>query len=193
MSKISYFALKRETTTEDDTTLKVTAELSYLRGNPAPYFSVTADEYDPTLLDDEDGGLVSVRCQHELVLEHWPDLRPLVELHLSDCHGVPMHHVENGWYWAGGTKWGLDGGAKTPRQILASHLRITEEQAAKLERFTDKWAHTEWSVHAKCLFAWWVGQQRSRWLDEAKAGMRLLGASEQDIEKFLRTRPWEMR
>jgi hypothetical protein len=45
--------------------------------------------------------------QHELVLKLWPDLAPLVALHLSDVDGAPHSAEANGWYWLAGACGGL--------------------------------------------------------------------------------------
>ena len=38
-------------------------------------------------------------CIHEDILKHIPHLQPIVNLHLSNLEGVPMHAVANGTYW----------------------------------------------------------------------------------------------
>lgn len=38
-------------------------------------------------------------CCHELVLKYAPELKPLIELHLSSVDGLPMHYIENAKYW----------------------------------------------------------------------------------------------
>lgn len=75
------------------------AELSWHKGNAKPYFSLTGDGMDR---GSEFGG-----CCHDDILKHWPDLQPLVDLHLSDIDGVPMHAEANGWYNLAGALGGL--------------------------------------------------------------------------------------
>lgn len=72
-------------------TLTVEGGLNYIRGNKSPHFSITATVMDGNRF--ESGG-----CQHELILQHFPQFADLVALHLSDISGIPMHAVENGWY-----------------------------------------------------------------------------------------------
>ena len=73
-------------------TLKVEVGLHYILGNSAPHFSITAT------VTDHRGRFESGGCQHELILQHFPQFADLVSLHLSDISGVPMHASGNGWY-----------------------------------------------------------------------------------------------
>jgi hypothetical protein len=36
---------------------------------------------------------------HELVFKHAPELKELIDLHLTSVDGVPMHYIENAKYW----------------------------------------------------------------------------------------------
>jgi hypothetical protein len=38
-------------------------------------------------------------CQHDLISEHFPELRPYLKWHLASTDG-PMHYIENTVYWA---------------------------------------------------------------------------------------------
>lgn len=75
---------------------KVRAEggLHYIKGNKLPYFSLTQHAPDPA---PESSGAAL-----DEIIEHWPHLKPLADLHLSDIDGVPMHAEANGWYWLAG-------------------------------------------------------------------------------------------
>lgn len=64
--------------------------LHHIRGNGAPYFSLTLEATD-------EGG-----CNHEKLTAEWPELADLAALHLSDIDGVPMHAEGNGWYFLAG-------------------------------------------------------------------------------------------
>lgn len=110
-------------------------------GNGHAHFSVTADiyEYRNGRWVDFGGG-----CCHDHILSLRPDLKPIIDLHLSDQYGVPMHSFANGFYWlAGCYKDGLGenyhGGSgrdgKSPeecRRIFIEHMRITEGEADHL-------------------------------------------------------------
>lgn len=95
-------------------TLTVYAGLRNIKGNHAPYFSLTGDVQVAGERDIAEGGSI-----HARILEHFPELKPLADLHLSDINGVPMHAEANGQYFAD------QGDIKA----LASHARISEEKA----------------------------------------------------------------
>lgn len=138
------------------------AELSWRRGNAKPYFSLTADGCDR---GSEFGG-----CCHEEILKHWPDLQPLVDLHLSDIDGVPMHVLENGFYHLGGTHW-----ERPKYDVAARHFRISEKAARNpvKDLFGDSFSETAGFLSkgaaekAKANLAQWVEAQKPRWLVEA--------------------------
>lgn len=154
--------------------ITATAELSWLRGNSKPYFSLTAYGKD---CGSEFGG-----CCHDEILKHWPDLQPLADLHLSDIDGIPTHALDNGFYHLGGTRW------ERPKfNVAASHFRITEEESRQLVAglFGDSFSlHAGFlsrgaAEQAKQALAQWIEGQKPRWLAEANAA----------IEQFQLERP----
>ena len=54
-------------------------------------FAITGDLY-------ENGRRSAWGCLHEKILEFFPEYKILVDLHISDCRGVPMYAIENGMY-----------------------------------------------------------------------------------------------
>lgn len=118
------------------------------RGDQIPYFSITGDvkildrRYrDPFIM----GG-----CIHDEILKFWPELAPLVRVHLSGCDGVPMHAEANARYWAGLSTY-TDGRPMSPRDdygrreietasdgrewspsTLADHLRVSVSEAREI-------------------------------------------------------------
>jgi hypothetical protein len=99
------------------------------------YFSITADICaDSTFRDSK---IHACGCLHEDITEAAPELKPFIDLHLSTLDGVPMHAVENGFYW-------LCKAAGIPQQyapeqsqekcfsFLLSHLRVSEQEGDQI-------------------------------------------------------------
>ncbi len=103
------------------------AELVKLDGNDKAYFSITGEVYNPRSRRRGGDGTLICGAIHDVIVSYWPHLQPLVNIHLSDIDGVPMHAAANAAYWAGLTKYQpLDVAA------LARHLRITADMAADM-------------------------------------------------------------
>ena len=146
--------------------LAIYAGLYYIRGNPAPYFSLTAEskKYGYGML-------------HDLILEHCPELAPLADLHLSNINGVPMHAVENGWYWlkgAAGDQGSSFSESINPEeepekciQMLAKHLRISNAEAQKSIQETTRSVKRVGSITAKQEFARYIERLKPHWKAEA--------------------------
>jgi hypothetical protein len=154
-----------------DLLIKVTAQLVKLEGNDYPYFSITGDirktdkRYrDPVIM----GGAI-----HDEILKYFPHLAPLVEVHLSDCDGLPMHAEANARYWAGLSKWS-DGRAMSPRdnygkieietdenglewspKTLTSHLQCDEKTAREVRGAMVRGIAWDYITrHAKLIELW---------------------------------------
>jgi len=84
---------------------EATAEL-HSHGDQKPYFAVT----------NADGS------DHETILKGFPELAPVVALHLCNEDGQPMHAVANGVYHI----------QKRDLKAVMSHFRIDEEEAKQL-------------------------------------------------------------
>lgn len=108
---------------------EVEGGLHYIKGNRAPYFSLTCSGYNS-------GG-----ADHATILKHFPRFADLAAMHLSDINGKPMHAVETGWYYLAGaipghfgTRYHMGTGSapKTERECLetfARHCRIKFTEA----------------------------------------------------------------
>lgn len=115
--------------------LRVDFGLHYIRGNRAPYFSITAD-------GREDGRESFGGCCHEIIAARFPALRDVIALHLADINGAPMHAEGNGFYWLAGIVGGLgeryhganDGrhNADACARIFADHARVSVADARTL-------------------------------------------------------------
>lgn len=105
--------------------------------------SVTGDVYyerqdnDGFFFDNEpdDCGMV-----HDRILQAFPWLRQLIDLHLSDARtGAPMYALDNGWYWLRGH--GLDPNniaiSDDSRRRAAQYLRTTPRMLEAIETKED--------------------------------------------------------
>lgn len=172
--------------------------LHYLRGNSAPYFSLTADVHRKGFPDQNYMG----GCCHELLLQHWPELADLAALHMSDIDGVPNHAAANGWYWLAGALGGMGeqyhGGngpsAKTTDECLAAFAnfcRIDLLQAQDVARIvkaepTRERARSRWGVVCEGM--------RPRWTAEAEAciarhGLKVFGDPWPGLKAFQEAHP----
>lgn len=159
----------------DHVAMVVSFGLHHIKGNPAPYFSVTAAGY--TNGREDFGGA----C-HALILQHFPALADIVALHLSDINGAPMHASGNGYYWlAGIVDMGerYHGGsgefgksAKECARIAAEHFRTTEQQVIALAGETNKVYKARGSSAARRHVERYTDAQRPRWKAEADAVIR---------------------
>ncbi len=107
--------------------LDVRAELVHLDGNSSPYFSIGGDIFRIAKNGRrvwEAGG-----CIHEEIVKHFPQLEILTEIHLSDENGMPMHAYANAAYWAGHQ------GSEKNTEMLAKHLRVSDEQANEMTTY----------------------------------------------------------
>lgn len=144
------------------TLIRVEAGLHWLQGNAAPYWSVTAAIGTPRQLQTGDwqaGG-----CCHEDVLRHWPELEPVVALHLADDSGVPMHAQANAVYHAGRSpRFGGAGYYDGNADHLRSHLRISADEAAAVM-----------ALPTRAAIESFVLDQIPRWRAESEAAHALL-------------------
>lgn len=146
--------------------LTATAKLVHLKGNARPYFSVTGDLRRVRSTRDELilGEWLAGGCLHDEIAKAFPQLQPVIDLHLADDTGEPMHGEANGWYWLAGACGGLGeryhGGsgsdgkspetcerifadhirdAKTARQIITYFRTVTGDADAERAARLDQW------------------------------------------------------
>lgn len=156
--------------------LKVFGGLHYINGNKLPYFSLTGELWPR---DSRYSGPEVCGAIHDVILKSFPSLRPLADLHLSNINGEPLHAVENGWYWYGGSEY-----EGRNNEVLAKHLRIDLDVAENLdfgmtrsefienrrEGISDedfKAEMEEYLAKGKKEFANYVDSLRPRWKQEA--------------------------
>lgn len=156
---------------------KVFGGLHYIRGNRAPYFSLTCSGWDH---GSEFGG-----CSHDVILKHFPQFADLAALHLSDINGAPSYGAENGFYHLGGSRVPgciVDYPA-AKYAVAARHFRITEAEARRLvaDLFGDHYSETGGFLSrgaqaaAKRRLADWYATQLPRYQAEAEACIKRHG------------------
>lgn len=128
------------------------------------YFSVTCTFRDA-------GG-----CMHDVALKHRPDLKPIIDLHLSDLNGTPMHAVENGFYWIAGAAGGLGQkyhGSNDDKHsvrdcisIAMNHFRASKQDILDLIGFAMVLGKS--AVENYCMW------QETRWKQEAESAIKLI-------------------
>ena len=129
---------------------------------------------------------------HDAATEVWPELGPLIALHLSNARtGEPLYADDNGWYWFAGANGGLGenhhgASGDTPKhttnqcfQFLALHLRLDlgtiicySEVLLRTANAccVGKTPHEE----ARKLFNDWIDAQRPRWQQEAQIAIKFI-------------------
>lgn len=161
----------------------------YSLGGQAPYFSVQGEERN--LRRRGDNQIEACGCLHDEVVAHFPEVAAVVRVHLADEHGVPMHAVANGVYWAGLSGRYMpdvenscgryeieeDGAGHTwAPTMLANHLRITVNEARGLRAVS---ATYPGATASEVLAAYITDHLAPAWQAEADAAMVVLngGAS----------------
>lgn len=113
-------------------------------------------------------------CCHDEILKHRPDLQIFANLHLCDFLGIPMHAVENGFYFLG------HGFSNTPttsenfKSEFCEYYRITPQQFDVLNQCENK---LRYSLHLEKLGI------LEQWKSEADKAIYLL--EELTGKKFL--------
>lgn len=135
------FSTRRTKMIGDKMRFDVEAKL-YSFFDQAPYFSITGELRNMRRAPQNQ--VECCGCMHDEVMQHFPELEPILLVHLSNEHGVPMHAVQNALYWLGllSTKPRDDFG-RTPVEtdpwrgawspaMSASHLRISDDNVREL-------------------------------------------------------------
>jgi hypothetical protein len=149
--------------------LKVNASLVKLAGNDYPFYSITGSV---ELMDKRyREPVITCGAIHDTIAQHYPELAPLIAVHLSAVDGVPMHAEANARYWAGLCTYS-DGRPMEEynREVLAQHLRITPEEADQTRAAMIK--GYPWQTILKVL------KLSERWSDQAGKARRLLNSKE---------------
>ena len=106
----------------------------------------------------------SCGCLHEEIFKYRPDLKPFIDLHLSDGDGVPMYALENGYYHLQGYMGTASYNHTMKRKDVASYLRVTEVEIQKLADIKA----------TKIQFAEFIKSKESQWKIESNNAKILL-------------------
>ena len=98
----------------------------YSLGGQAPYFIVIGATGMTRQLHS--GNWESAGCIHDEILAAFPELAPVIKVHLAGADGAPMHALENARYWAGRSKY-QDRDDEKP----ARHLRVDISELPDLD------------------------------------------------------------
>jgi len=129
------------------TTIKVTVALAETNEK---HFSVTYEQYEK---GDEEF-LISSGSSAQVIKRYFPHLRDAWVLHLSNIDGVPLHVLENGYYYL--THKLSDGKLEFGDEVVAKHFRIKESEVQAMRILT------------KSELAQWIPAELPRWKLEAE-------------------------
>jgi hypothetical protein len=175
--------LREHIDTVTGVTTRALGGLHFIRGNNLPYFSLTYESIQPGRREADSCG-----AEHGDVVGKWPELRLLADIHLADINGVPLHAVENGWWFlatapriqddglAGSAKW-CPSDKKTERhylEIFGEHCRVTLLKAYEVKARLLEVADKDGLAVAKLIFKAWVEEQKPRWKLEASHAIKFL-------------------
>ncbi len=156
--------------------IDVRSELVHRDGNASPYFSIGGDIFRIAKNGRkvwEAGG-----CIHEEIIKHFPQLQPLVDVHLSDEDGVPMHAYANAGYWAGHCKIQPE----KDTEMLAKHLRISPKLADDMmDYIINFWGEFDEITTPSMAWEATCGDYSlpEQWKQQAKAALELLNKTEE--------------
>lgn len=151
------------------------------RSEQRPHFSATCDIYEGR--QDVGGG-----AAHEEMLKAWPESKTIIDLHLSDDLGSPMHDEANAWYWLSGYFGGCgeeyrgDNGSfgKSPAEclrIFSEHVRVSGDDLTALLDRVDNARHNRAPYGYPAMraqLAEEIENMRPRWKAEADTAIEWL-------------------
>jgi len=139
----------------------------------APYFTVTADVWDTRY---RAGDPDSCGQNHEIISAAFPHLRDIIALHMSNIDGVPMHAIENGWYYFtdfDGRGISMYGGPTSSKWYELSPVQRAEDYLRAPAGYFD-------DVRNKDEFVARIDELRPVWKAEADAAIARHGLFETD-------------
>lgn len=165
---------------DDGSWLEVEAGLHQLGWDQDPYWSVTC------LLWEKRGNRsgksrrkAGMECDgggsmHDLIGREFPELFPVIAVHLADEHGVPIHAANNGWYFYSGQAREWEENSEFQVYGLNSDNRTDVERAAQAlhipaKRLRKGMSRVQFEQFVEKLKPWW--QEMS---DQARATLEAI-------------------
>lgn len=130
MRSVDKYQKKQKLFTEDGRDYRIIAQygMSYHQGNSHPRFSITGEIPSQRIYG----------CIHDEIALHFPELKPLIQFHLWDDAGLPMHYVANAiywWeYWQGLSKWKPEKTKEEYFEIFSSHIALFPDEIVPVTR-----------------------------------------------------------
>jgi hypothetical protein len=142
------------TTDPDGNQMKIEIRLNDECKNGHQDFAITATIWEKDK-PRTDRYFISGGCCHDAIIAARPDLQIFVDLHLCTAKGVPMHAIENGFYWL----------KENGPQAAGKYLRLTPEQVEQITGAEDK-------IYLQCILEK-MGVP-AQWKKEADQAIELL-------------------
>ena len=118
----------------------------------------------------------SQKIKNEIGTDNYRKLYNAVKpLHLSSEEGVPMHAVENGYYYIECIKGEKPNDTKFDANTVAAHFRIEEKTAKDLIKNTN----------SKEDMIEYVESQKERWKQEADKALAVINEVKQNLKQDL--------
>ena len=96
------------------------------------------------------GRVESFGAGHDTIRKYFgTQFDDVIPLHLAHSDGVPMHALENGFYY-------LQNPEEFNPEVVVNHFRVSLEEVEELRKLS------------KDQLSQWVDHQKPRWADEAK-------------------------
>jgi len=143
------------------------------------YFSVTGNVYKDkaAFTNGNDNAITCCGCIHDIILDAFPELQHLVDLHLSDLNGMPMHALDNGWYYyqimRGVAKYHTKekGDWAKYYKVLRQHLRVSEYG---LNKMIESWEKADTEESKKIAFTVSLNGLQRKWRRQAETALEMI-------------------
>lgn len=146
--------------------MRITAELREDHERLSDGFSVTGELYEPHGTwsgaaqyrnGRECDSCGNFACLHDEIRLFAPELGPVIDVHLADPDGVPMHAEANGWYFYSGAARATDSPWDN-RRGLSDHERAAEALNIPPSMLPKRLDREQFAAFCQALRAHWAAQ-----------------------------------